>query len=151
MESGLNLYNQEDFSMSHKFQFVMRKNRTLAQALVAVIVSAVLPLAAFAAPTVEVLHWWTSGGESKAVQSLMQEFSDNGGTWTDMPVAGGGGDAAMTTLKARVLAGDPPTAVQLKGPSIQEWAEEGALAYLDDVGQAEGWDDVLPPQIAALS
>ncbi|HIM69262.1 MAG TPA: carbohydrate ABC transporter substrate-binding protein [Gammaproteobacteria bacterium] len=112
-------------------------------------VSAVLPLAAFAEPKVEVLHWWTSGGESKAVQSLMQEFSDNGGTWTDMPVAGGGGDAAMTTLKARVLAGDPPTAVQLKGPSIQEWAEEGALAYLDDVGQAEGWDDVLPPQIAA--
>ena len=149
MESGLNLYNQEDFSMSHKFQFVMRKNRTLAQVLVAVIVSAALPLAAFAEPTVEVLHWWTSVGESKAVQSLMQEFSDNGGTWTDMPVAGGGGDAAMTTLKARVLAGDPPTAVQLKGPSIQEWAEEGALAYLDDVGQAEGWDDVLPPQIAA--
>ena len=41
-----------------------------------------------------------------------------------MPVAGGGGDAAMTALRARVLAGNAPTAVQLKGPAIQEWYEE---------------------------
>jgi len=121
---------------------------TWKKSLMTAIVAAALPLSASAEPTVEVLHWWTSGGESKAVKSLMQEFSDNGGTWTDMPVAGGGGDAAMTTLKARVLAGNPPTAVQLKGPSIQEWAEEGALADLDAVGKEEGWDNVLPAQIA---
>lgn len=122
--------------------------RVWKKSLMTIVVAALLPLSAFAEPTVEVLHWWTSGGESKAVKSLMQEFIDHGGTWTDMPVAGGGGDAAMTTLKARVLAGNPPTAVQLKGPSIQEWAEEGALGYLDDVAREEGWDEVLPPQIA---
>ena len=44
----------------------------------------------------------------------MDDFKSNGGTWKDMPVAGGGGDAAMAALKARVLAGNPPTAVQLK-------------------------------------
>jgi len=110
--------------------------------------SMALPIAASAEPKVEVLHWWTSGGESKAVKSLVEEFKANGGTWTDMPVAGGGGDAAMTALKARVLAGNPPTAVQLKGPSIQEWAEEGALGDLNDVGTAEKWDAVLPAQIA---
>ncbi len=131
-----------------KDKLKVRKDSTLKQCVLATFVAAALPLSASAGPTAEVLHWWTSGGESKAVKSLMQEFSDNGGTWTDMPVAGGGGDAAMTTLRARVLAGDPPTAVQLKGPSIQEWAEEGALAYLDDVGRDEGWDALLPPQIA---
>ena len=47
-----------------------------------------------AEPKAEVLHWWTSGGEAKSVAVLQQEFADNGGTWTDMPVAGGGGDAA---------------------------------------------------------
>jgi len=104
--------------------------------------------AAYAGPEAEVLHWWTSGGEAKSVAVLQKEFSENGGTWTDMPVAGGGGDAAMTALRARVLSGNAPTAVQLKGPSIQEWYEEGALADISSVAQANGWSDVLPSSIA---
>ncbi|MCH2250548.1 ABC transporter substrate-binding protein [Cognatishimia sp.] len=104
--------------------------------------------AAFAEPQAEVLHWWTSGGEAKSVAVLQQEFADNGGTWTDMPVAGGGGDAAMQALRARVLAGNAPTAVQLKGPAIQEWYEEGVLADISAVAEAQGWADVLPESIA---
>ena len=57
----------------------------------------------YAGPKAEVLHWWTSGGEAKSVAVLQKKFSENGGSWTDMPVAGGGGDAAMTALRARVL------------------------------------------------
>lgn len=101
-----------------------------------------------AEPQAEVLHWWTSGGEAKSVAVLQEEFASNGGTWTDMPVAGGGGDAAMTALRARVLAGNAPTAVQLKGPAIQEWYEEGVLADISAVAEAEGWADVLPESIA---
>ncbi|MCA0043202.1 ABC transporter substrate-binding protein [Celeribacter sp. ASW11-22] len=104
--------------------------------------------AAFAEPQAEVLHYWTSGGEAKSVAVLQQEFADNGGTWIDMPVAGGGGDAAMTALRARVLSGNAPTAVQLKGPAIQEWYEEGVLADISAVAEAEGWADVLPASIA---
>ena len=103
---------------------------------------------AMAGPEAEVLHWWTSGGEAKSVAVLQQEFSDNGGTWTDMPVAGGGGDAAMTALRARVLSGNAPTAVQLKGPAIQEWYEEGVLADISSVAEAEGWAELLPAAIA---
>ena len=103
---------------------------------------------ALAGPEAEVLHWWTSGGEARAVKTLVEEFQANGGKWIDMPVAGGGGDAAMQALRARVLAGNAPTAVQLKGPSIQEWYEEGALADLSDVGKAEKWDALLPAAIA---
>ncbi|MBO6804126.1 MAG: carbohydrate ABC transporter substrate-binding protein, partial [Thalassospira sp.] len=102
---------------------------------------------AHAEPTAEVLHWWTSGGEAKAVASLKEDFEANGGTWVDSPVAGGAGDAAMTVLRSRVLSGDAPAAVQLKGPAIQEWAEQGALADLNDVAAAEGWDDVIPAAI----
>jgi glucose/mannose transport system substrate-binding protein len=101
-----------------------------------------------AEPQVEVLHWWTSGGEARAVGVLQEEFAANGGTWTDMPVAGGGGDAAMTALRARVLAGNAPTAVQLKGPAIQEWYEEGVLADISAVAEANNWDDLLPEAIA---
>jgi len=109
-----------------------------------------LPSAAFADGTVEVLHWWTSGGEAKAVGELKKSFEAQGGTWIDSPIAGGGGDAAMTALRARVVAGNPPTAVQLKGPGIQEWAIEGSLNDVDDVAKAENWDSVLPPVLAEI-
>ena len=105
---------------------------------------------ALAGGTVEVLHWWTSGGEAKSIAVLKQEFVDAGGKWIDSPVAGGGGDAAMTALRARVVAGNPPSAVQLKGPNIQEWAEQGALNDVDAVAKAENWDAVLPPVIAKI-
>ncbi|MFW8595211.1 ABC transporter substrate-binding protein [Cribrihabitans neustonicus] len=105
--------------------------------------------AAYAGPEAEVLHYWTSGGEAKSVAVLQKEFADKGGTWTDMPVAGGGGDAAMTALRARVLAGNAPTAVQLKGPAIQEWYEEGVLADISEVAEANNWEQVLPDSIAA--
>ncbi len=103
---------------------------------------------AMAEPQAEVLHWWTSGGEAKSVAVLQEQFGAEGGTWTDMPVAGGGGDAAMTALRARVLAGNAPTAVQLKGPAIQEWYEETGLADIGAVAEENGWADVLPEQIA---
>jgi glucose/mannose transport system substrate-binding protein len=116
----------------------------------AVLVAAVLTGGSVAAePQAEVLHWWTSGGEAKSVALLQEEFAGRGGTWIDMPVAGGGGDAAMTALRARVLARNPPTAVQLKGPAIQEWYEEGALADISGVAEEQHWADVLPESIAA--
>jgi len=124
--------------------------KSLATAALAAVAFAGLSLPASAAGTVEVLHWWTSGGEAKAVGELKAMFEEQGGTWIDSPVAGGGGDAAMTALRARVVAGNPPTAVQLKGPGIQEWAEEGVLADLDEVASEEEWDALLPPVLAEI-
>ena len=122
------------------------KFKTLCAASVAFVVAGTS--LAHAEPQAEVLHWWTSGGEAKSVAVLQKEFASRGGKWTDMPVAGGGGDAAMTALRARVLAGNAPTAVQLKGPAIQEWYEEGVLANISSVAEAQGWADVLPASIA---
>ena len=93
---------------------------------------------------VEVLHWWTSGGEAAALNVLKQDLESKGIGWLDMPVAGGGGEQAMTVLRARVTAGNPPTAVQMLGFDILDWAEEGALANLNEVAAEEGWDDVVP-------
>jgi glucose/mannose transport system substrate-binding protein len=103
------------------------------------------------AADVEVLHWWTSGGEAAALNVLKDDLADQGIGWVDMPVAGGGGEAAMTTLRARVTAGDAPTAVQMLGFDIQDWAAEGALANLDDVASAEGWDAVVPAALQRFS
>ena len=102
------------------------------------------------AGNVEVLHWWTSGGEASAVQELKKMLESEGHVWEDFAVAGGGGDAAMTTLKSRAVAGNPPTAAQVKGPQIQEWAELGVLANLNDVAAAEGWDKSVPKVVADI-
>ena len=93
---------------------------------------------------VEVLHWWTSGGEAAALNVLKEDLEGQGIAWTDMPVAGGGGEQAMTVLRARVTGGNAPTAVQGLGFDIIDWANQGALANLNDVAAEEGWDDVVP-------
>ncbi|WP_226926053.1 MULTISPECIES: ABC transporter substrate-binding protein [unclassified Meridianimarinicoccus] len=96
------------------------------------------------AEDVEVLHWWTSGGEAAALNVLKEDLAGQGIGWLDMPVAGGGGEQAMTVLRARVTAGDAPTAVQALGFDILDWGEQGSLADLNDVAAQEGWDAVVP-------
>ncbi|MBA68575.1 MAG: sugar ABC transporter substrate-binding protein [Rhizobiales bacterium] len=103
------------------------------------------------AADVEVLHWWTSGGEAAALNVLKKDLEGQGIGWQDMPVAGGGGTQAMTVLRARVTSGNAPTAVQMLGFDITDWAKEGALANLNDVASAEGWDKVVPEALQKFS
>ena len=102
---------------------------------------------ALAQESVEVLHWWTSGGEAAAVSLLKEDLQKQGVTWQDMPIAGGGGEAANTALKARVTSGNPPTAAQLLGMAVNEWSGEGLLGDLTSVAKQEGWDKVVPEAI----
>ena len=120
--------------------------------LIALIAFAFTSTSSIAGPKIEVLHWWTSGGEAAALKVLKDDFAANGGEWLDMPVTGGGGDAANVALKARIVAGDPPSASQIKGPTIQEYDQEGVVApyNIDPIAQSEGWDSLLDPMIAAV-
>ena len=110
-----------------------------------------LSVGAAQAADVEVLHWWTSGGEAAALNVLKEDLEGQGIGWQDMPVAGGGGTEAMTVLRARVTAGDPPTAVQALGFDILDWGAQGALANLNDVAAKEGWDAVVPAALQAFA
>ena len=66
--------------------------------------------------SVEVVHWWTSGGGEKAwVDVLKAQVEKDGFTWKDGAVAGGGGATAMTVIKDRAVAGNPPGVAQIKG------------------------------------
>ena len=111
--------------------------------------------AGYAAPSfaeeVEVLHWWTSGGEAAALDVLKKNLEAQGVTWKDMPVAGGGGEQAMTALRARVTAGNPPTAVQALGFDITDWAKQGVVGDLGEVATKENWDAVVPAALQAFS
>jgi glucose/mannose transport system substrate-binding protein len=115
--------------------------------LAATVAASLLAVAAHAGE-VEVLHYWTSGGEAKSVAELKKIMQAKGHVWKDFAVAGGGGDNAATVLKSRVVSGNPPAAAQIKGPAIQEWATEGVLANLDATAKAEKWDSLLPAVVA---
>ena len=110
----------------------------------------VLSSAAAHAAQVEVLHYWTSGGEAKSVAELKKMMAAKNVEWKDFAVAGGGGEAAMTALKARVIAGNPPTAAQIKGPSIQEWGQENVLANIDSAATEGKWDASLPTVVSSV-
>ena len=103
-----------------------------------------------AAPTVpaiagevEVLHFWTSPGEARSLAELKALIAVRGHTWKDFAVVGGGGQNAMAALKQRVLAGNPPAAVSIKGPAIQEWAALGSFANLDAMAAFDHWEELL--------
>lgn len=115
--------------------------------------ASLFPLSALAAGsngTVEVVHWWTSGGEKAAVDVLKAQVEKDGFTWKDGAVAGGGGATAMTVLKSRAVSGNPPGAAQIKGPDIQEWASTGLLSedVLTDVAKSENWDGLLSKKVS---
>jgi glucose/mannose transport system substrate-binding protein len=125
----------------------MKAISPLRPALTAVLLALTGAVAAQAS-SVEVLHWWTSGGEAKSAAELKKIMQSKNVGWKDFAVAGGGGDAAMTALKARVVSGNPPTAAQIKGPAIQEWGAEGVLANIEAAAKEGKWDELLPPVVA---
>ncbi|WP_338767532.1 ABC transporter substrate-binding protein [Massilia sp. METH4] len=127
------------------------KLKAAVQAALAITASGgVLAGAAAQAPQVEVLHYWTSGGEARSAAELKKIMQAQGVAWKDFAVAGGAGENAATALKARVMAGSPPTAAQIKGPAIQEWGQEGVLANIDQAAIAGKWDASLPAVVAKL-
>ncbi|MBE3668697.1 sugar ABC transporter substrate-binding protein [Vibrio navarrensis] len=99
---------------------------------------------------VEVLHWWTAGGEAKSAAVLKQMLEQQGHTWKDFAVAGGGGESAMTVLKTRAVSGNPPSAAQIKGHDIQEWGGLGFLTSLDATAKKENWDGILPAVVSKV-
>ena len=98
----------------------------------------------FAEPSVEVMHFWTSGGEAAALSAVRDKVVAEGVVWTDAPVAGGGGDAAKTALQARIASGNPPAAMLMLGQTVLDWANEGLLGNVDALAAAQGWDAALP-------
>lgn len=97
-------------------------------------------------PTAEVIHWWTSGGESAAVRQVAQAYRNAGGVWIDTAIAGGDQSRAVTIN--RIVGGNPPTAAQFNtSKQFLDVIEQGMLNNVDDVARKEGWDKVLPEPI----
>ena len=121
----------------------MRNTKRILLAATAV----VLGSAAAQATDLEVIHWWTSKGESAAVSQFAKAFDNDGqgDHWVDSAIALG--QTARATIMQRILGGDPPGAAQFN-PSreYEELIKNGQLLMLDDVAEANHWADVIKPQ-----
>lgn len=122
----------------------MRRSRVVLAALLAA--AALGARAAEPAPRAEVIHWWTSGGESAAVKTLADAYRAAGGVWVDMAVALG--EQARAVAINRLVGGNPPTAAQFNTTrQFFDIVEQGMLNPMDDVAARDGWDKFLPETV----
>jgi glucose/mannose transport system substrate-binding protein len=114
-------------------------------AVVAAMATALLGSTAVHAADVEVIHWWTSGGEQAAVSVFAREFDALGADkWVDTAIAGGE-NARAATLQ-RILGGDAPGAAQFNpGRQYEELIAGGMLLDLTPLAEKEGWADFIRP------
>lgn len=97
-------------------------------------------------PSAEVIHWWTSGGESAAVKQLANAYRAAGGTWIDTAIAGG--DQARAVTLNRMVGGKAPTAAQFNiSKQFVDIVDQEMLVPLDDVARQQHWDTTLPEPI----
>src|SRR5215470_10514324 len=118
----------------------MRKAMIAASALVGFLFSAQQG----AAQKADVMHWWTSGGESRAVAVFAKEYDARGGTWVDD--ASVGPQAEHAAALNRIAGGNPPTAMQWNiGVAIRQLAEQCILTSMDEQAKKGNWLANLPP------
>jgi glucose/mannose transport system substrate-binding protein len=112
---------------------------------VALMAAAMLGSTAVRAADVEVIHWWTSGGEQAAVSVFAREFDALGGDkWVDTAIAGG--ENARSATLQRILGGDPPGAAQFNpGRQYEELIAGGLLLDLTDLATKENWAGFIRP------
>ncbi|MCO4883149.1 ABC transporter substrate-binding protein [Paraburkholderia caribensis] len=125
--------------MNSRKQWALKSGIALALAITGVIAQAE-PLKA------NVIHWWTSGGESAAIRQFADAYNQAGGQWVDNAVAGA--DQARATAINRIVGGDPPTAAQFNtSKQFHDLIDQGLLNNVDAVATKENWPGIFPQSI----
>ena len=128
-------------AFKHTLERMIAAGLLLAMASVAGAAPAPVP-----APRAEVMHWWTSGGESAAVRTLSDAYRAAGGTWLDSAIAGS--EQARAVALSRIAGGDPPTAALFNASrQFRELIDAGLLNNVDAIAERDHWTQFLPPSI----
>jgi glucose/mannose transport system substrate-binding protein len=99
-------------------------------------------------PRAEVIHSWTSGGESAAIHEIVAAFEARGGEWSETAVTGIHAGRALAI--SRIAGGQPPTAIQWTiSRAVRDFAKQGLLEPLDARARREHWDTRYSPYIYA--
>lgn len=94
---------------------------------------------------IEMLHFWTSGGEAEGVKVIQQALAPQGVKWVDAAVAGGTGANATQVLRSRLASGTPPSGAQMHIQEMLVWAHQDVLLDLSSMAKQGDWKTKLSP------
>ncbi|WP_347548735.1 ABC transporter substrate-binding protein [Pseudalkalibacillus hwajinpoensis] len=104
--------------------------------------------------TLDIFSWWTGAGEEDGLNALIDLFKEK---YPDIEVenaavAGGAGTNAKAVLASRMQGDDPPATFQVHGGSELNdgWVAAGKMETLNDLYEAEGWEDKFPEDLIEL-
>ncbi|MEF2070595.1 ABC transporter substrate-binding protein [Consotaella aegiceratis] len=99
-----------------------------------------------AAQSADVLHYWTSGSEAKALGAIARAYEEQGGEWVDSAVADF--DTERSVAMNRFAGGNPPTAMLTElGQQVVQMSEAGLLRDISALAEDGDWKSVLPPAV----
>jgi glucose/mannose transport system substrate-binding protein len=94
--------------------------------------------------TLEIVHWWTAGGEADALEALLDGFQEQypAAAVQNNPAPGGAGSALDAQIKNRVLNENPPSTFQIwPGQSLTPYTDEGLLQDIGETVWTQGVRD----------
>ncbi len=120
--------------------------RTMRATVAGLLACGLVATAALAEPKTNLLSQWSEGSDAAAIAKLGEMFTAAGGKWEQTSIAGHTANT-LAKLRADVVAGNAPPAVQLKGPEIAEWNATGRPPTSTRSPSKEGWDKVVAPEL----
>ncbi len=106
-----------------------------------------------ASSEVEILDWWTAGGEKEAINQLLALFQQEHPTEKALPTTIEGSTAARMTIQMRMNGGQPPDTFQANGGwDLLAWVlynnVDDTASKMDPMDpEAQGWADVMPKAV----
>jgi len=119
---------------------------TAAVAIISLKLGLLSAVVAQAEPKTNLLSQWSEGSDAEAIAKLGEMYTAAGGKWQATSIAGHTANT-LAKLRADVVAGNPPPAVQLKGPEIAEWNATRMTLSLDEIAKQENWDQLVAPEL----
>jgi glucose/mannose transport system substrate-binding protein len=99
----------------------------------------------------EIYSWWTSGGESAALNALFDVYKkqNTGVEIVNAAVSGGGGSAARPVLQTRLAGGNPPDTWQTHPgyELIGQYVDPGYCEPITELYKTDGWDTAFPKEL----
>jgi glucose/mannose transport system substrate-binding protein len=105
------------------------------------------------ADSLVIYHWWTSPGETAALNSLVDVFTEK---YPDVEVItpsvpGGGGYALLEVIKPLVNTRKAPDAFQMHaGYEAKPYFNAGLLAPVNNIWKSEGLEKVIPKVVQVM-
>ncbi|ARM92570.1 sugar ABC transporter substrate-binding protein (plasmid) [Rhizobium sp. CIAT894] len=95
---------------------------------------------------VDVVHFWVSKSEAAALDVFRKAWTATGNQWVDMPAENK--VAVQRVVSDRIANGYAPAVMQWNAnEGSRELPEMGIVQDIDDVAQADHWQDVLPATV----